>query len=221
MARVSDLPSTPLSFTADSIHVPFPAGFRKILKKFDKVTSSSLQKAYMEKVVRRAYPFKEETQNHLNEAIQSVIPLYSKVATRGDTNEALRQLKIQLREHVVWERNTIWREMIGLERKGWIGGGGRRRAGDGETSTSNKGAMDKPILVQKELSTGDGGHYMSTPCGRFRIPGWVSKETIGGTVALVAFIAILCSNLFDRVEERNCLAILVFASIFWAMEVCA
>jgi len=163
----------------------------------------------MSGTLTKAYPFSEETQTHLDDALQSLIPLYAKVATRGDTNEALRQLKIQLREHVVWERNTIWREMIGLERKGWSGGG---EAGGSRT-------MDKPIVMQKEMDGHQQDTHVQTFAGKFRIPRAISKESVGGAIAIIAFVAILSSNAFDRVEERNCLAILVLASIFWAMEV--
>lgn len=171
----------------------------------------------MSTVLAHSYPFRETTQIYLDESLQSLIPLYAKVSTRGDTNEALRQLKIQLREHVVWERNTIWREMIGLERKGWSGGGGGERA-RGDHRLNN---IDIPMIVQKELDHPDGNasNHLQTPLGRFRVPLWVTKETIGGSLAIIAFVSILASNAFHRVEERNCLAILVLASIFWAMEV--
>lgn len=137
--------------------------------------------------------------------------------TRGDTIEALRQLRIQLREHVVWERNTIWREMIGLERKGWSGAGTQ---GNRRSSQSGGTGLDKPIVMQKELNAdAEVIKVITTPLGKFRLPNWLSKEAVGGCIAVVAFVGILWSNLFDRVEERNCLAILVFASIFWALEV--
>lgn len=193
------------------------AGFRKILKKFDKVTECQLQKKYMSTILLKSYPFRDETQTKLDEALQSIIPLYARVVTRGDTHEALRQLRIQLREHVIWERNTIWRDMIGLERKGWSGAGtglNARRASGGGTG------LDKPMLMQKELEDPDvQAQTVSTPLGRIRLPNWLSKEVVGGIIAVVAFIAILVSDFGDRVEERNCLAILVFASIFWALEV--
>lgn len=192
------------------------AGFRKILKKFDKVTESNLQKPYMSQVVANSYPFRESTQAHLDQALQSLIPLYGKIVTRGDPTEALRQLRIQLREHVVWERNTIWREMIGLERKGWSGGAG----GSGRRASGGGAGVDKPIV--KESPTSAHIHrdsYVRTPFGRLKVPQWATKETLGGSIAIIAFVGILSSNLFDRVEERNCLAILVLASTFWAMEV--
>jgi phosphate transporter len=172
----------------------------------------------MSTVLLQTYPFRDETQTRLDEALQSIIPLYARVITRGDTHEALRQLSIQLREHVVWERNTIWRDMIGLERKGWSGAGtglNARRASHGGVA-----GLDKPILVQKELDELDEeAQTVSTPLGRFRMPNWLTKGTVGGIIAVVAFVAILSSDVLGRVEERNCLAILVFASIFWALEV--
>lgn len=170
----------------------------------------------MSGTLAQAYAFTQETQTHLDDALQSLIPLYAKVSTRGDTNEALRQLKIQLREHVVWERNTIWREMIGLERKGWSGGGGIGADTGGNRSSA---AMDKPIVMQKEMHGDNKDTHIQTIVGRFRIPRAITKESTGGAIAIIAFVAILSSNAFDRVEERNCLAILVLASIFWAMEV--
>lgn len=188
------------------------------MKKFDKVTECQLQKKYMSSVLLKSYPFRDETQTKLDEALQSVIPLYARVVTRGDTHEALRQLRIQLREHVIWERNTIWRDMIGLERKGWSGAGTGLNAR--RSSMVNGQGLDKPIVLQKELDDPDEeAQIVSTPLGRFRLPKWMTKEVVGGIIAVVAFISILMSDFGDRVEERNCLAILVFASIFWALEV--
>lgn len=169
----------------------------------------------MANVIAKSHPFSPATQAKLDESLQSVIPLYAKVVTAGDTSDALRQLQTQLREHVVWERNTIWRDMIGLERKGWSGG-----AKSGAHSPKHRQSINKPIVMQKEINHEDENKgIVETPMGRFRIPKWIAKETIGGVAAVVAFLLILSSNTFDRVEERNCLAILVLASIFWAMEV--
>ena len=40
---------------------------------------------------------------------------------------AKKELRLHLREHVVWERNTVWREMIGIERKAQAANLGIRR----------------------------------------------------------------------------------------------
>ncbi|GAA5910816.1 hypothetical protein JCM6882_003435 [Rhodosporidiobolus microsporus] len=174
-------------------------GLSKVLKKFDKITSSSLRQPYMTTVVDRTFPFEPTTQTRLQDAIASIIPLYADLATGGDPDLALKQLKAHLREHVVWERNTVWREMIGLERRGWTG----RRSGPNGTGT------DLP-LVQPA----------SPPPGEAQAKArWINSQTVAGAVAVVLFFGILSAQWFDRVEEQNCLALLCFVTIFWALEI--
>ncbi|GAA5826045.1 hypothetical protein JCM11251_000105 [Rhodosporidiobolus azoricus] len=173
-------------------------GLSKVLKKFDKITSSSLRQPYMTTVVDRTFPFEPSTQSRLQEAIASIIPLYADLATGGDTELALKQLKAHLREHVVWERNTVWREMIGLERRGWTG-----RSGPNGTGT------DLP-LVQPN----------SPPPGEAKANArWINSQTVAGALAILLFFGILSGSWFDRVEEQNCLALLCFVTIFWALEI--
>ncbi|GAA6036484.1 hypothetical protein JCM8097_003529 [Rhodosporidiobolus ruineniae] len=187
-------------------------GLSKVLKKFDKITGSSLRNAYMTSVVDRTFPFEPTTQERLRAGIASLIPLYADLATGGDTELALKQLKAHLREHVVWERNTVWREMIGLERRGWTG----RRSGPNGTGT------DLPLVQPASPPPGaeDKSTELRTPVGRFRVPGWLNTQTVAGGVAVLLFLGILqFGDWFDRVEEQNCLALLCFVTIFWALEV--
>lgn len=44
--------------------------------------------------------------------------MYAKCVTRGDHSAALRQLRVNQREQIAWERDTVWRQMIGKERRG-------------------------------------------------------------------------------------------------------
>lgn len=159
----------------------------------------------MSTVVDKTFPFESTTQERLTTAIQSLIPLYADIATQGDQDFALKQLKAHLREHVVWERNTVWREMIGLERKGWGGTGGGARSG-----------IDVPIVQGQK---GEAKLEVVTPVGRFFLPSWLNGQVIAGLFAVLMFAALLNVEWFDRVEERNCLALLAFVTIFWALEV--
>ncbi|CAG8784907.1 18343_t:CDS:2, partial [Dentiscutata erythropus] len=92
-------------------------GFSKILKKYDKVTSNNLKVSYLSNVVNDAYPFKASTVKNLEDHIVKVQEIYSHLCTSADMDAAMRELKTHLREFIVWERNTIWRDIIGLERK--------------------------------------------------------------------------------------------------------
>jgi phosphate transporter len=173
--------------------------------RYDKITGSSLRSHYMSSVVDHAFPFESSTQTRLQDAISSIVPLYAELATNGNQDFALKQLKAHLREHVVLERNTVWREMIGLERKGWSG-----RGGTGATTDLPVAAPSTKLLETTEIKT---------PVGRFRVPAWVNQQVIAGGLATLLFFVILSSQWFDRVEEQNCLALLAFVTIFWALEV--
>lgn len=180
-------------------------GLSKVLKKYDKITNSSLRSKYMKEVVDSTFPFESVTQERLTAAIQSLVPLYADIAASGDTDFALKQLNAHLREHVVWERNTVWREMIGLERRGWGTGGAGKRAG-----------TDVPIVRGQKAETKT---ELVTPVGRFHLPSWLTTQVVSGVLALLLFGGLLNADWFDRVEEQNCLALLVFVTIFWALEV--
>ncbi|GAA5961781.1 hypothetical protein JCM3765_004069 [Sporobolomyces pararoseus] len=184
-------------------------GLSKVTKKYDKITGSSLRSHYMSSVVDHAFPFESSTQTRLQDAISSIVPLYAELATNGNQDFALKQLKAHLREHVVLERNTVWREMIGLERKGWSGrgGGGATR---GISTDLPVAAPATKLLESTEIKT---------PVGRFRVPAWLNQQVIAGGLATLLFFGILSAQWFDRVEEQNCLALLAFVTIFWALEI--
>ena len=158
----------------------------------------------MTTVVDATFPFERATQDRLTAAIQELIPIYAAIVTLGDEDFALKQLKAHLREHVVWERNTVWREMIGLERRGWDGAG-----------KINGGTYAPMIQGQK----GETKTELDTPLGRFFLPSWLSGQAIAGIFAVILGVGLLYAKWFDRVEEQNCLALLAFVTIFWALEV--
>ncbi|KAK4049903.1 low-affinity phosphate transporter [Microbotryomycetes sp. JL221] len=187
-------------------------GLSKILKKYDKITNSSLRSEYMKQVVDKTFPFEQVTQQRLQSAIQTLIPLYANVASNGDEEFALKQLNAQLREHIVWERNTVWREMIGLERRGWGGASSALTGGKATTST------DIPIVVNSNNTSSDKTELV-TPVGKLTLPSWLTGHVIAGVIALLVFGILLNVNWFDRVEEQNCLALLVFVTILWALEI--
>ncbi|SPC66321.1 probable PHO91 - similarity to Pho87p and Pho90p [Ustilago sp. UG-2017b] len=181
-------------------------GMRKILKKYDKITKSHLKDRYLNESLGTQQPFTAETKKNLDECIDRLIQLYAKVVTAGDVGAAGMQLKTHLREQVVWQRNTVWREMIGIERRAQgaalertVMGGGRR----------DEYEAKKPVRFR-------------TPCGSVGLPVWLSMSTVHLIIAFTALVALLKApglRFFNRVEEQNCLAMLVFCTILWATEV--
>ncbi|KAF9949116.1 low-affinity phosphate transporter [Mortierella alpina] len=169
-------------------------GFSKILKKFDKISENNTKKTYMNQVVLQAYPFKQETTAKLQEQIDRVTSIYAKIFTNGDVEVAKRSLKMHLKEHMVWERNTIWRDMIGIERKS-------QAVGVRASSALAKG----PVVIK-------------TPCGSFQLPEFLSRDVFVMALCCIVFIVLLNVELFEQPEQQNCFAILVFASMLWATE---
>ncbi|KAF0521909.1 SPX-domain-containing protein [Gigaspora margarita] len=92
-------------------------GFSKILKKYDKITNGDLKTSYLNGAVNDTYLFKASTLKNLEDQILKIREIYANICTNADMDAATRELKTHLREFIVWERNTVWRDIIGLERK--------------------------------------------------------------------------------------------------------
>ncbi|CAO1634374.1 unnamed protein product [Jaminaea pallidilutea] len=176
-------------------------GMKKILKKYEKILGSGLKDTYLGQVVRQQYPFRPDTMQALDARIGVLIQLYAKVVTSGDVRLAQSQLKAHLREQVVWQRNTVWREMIGIERRAQ--GASLEQTVMGRPS--NDGEKPKPIKIFG-----------------FTLPLWLGVSAIQLAIAITLLVLLLKApglRFFPRVEEQNCLALLVFCTILWATEV--
>ncbi|KAI0636294.1 Sodium/sulfate symporter [Trametes polyzona] len=173
------------------------AGFRKILKKYDKVTDSNLQDRYLHDVVEQAAPFQQAAKDRLNSKISLLVELYARCVTHGDTVEARRQLKLHQREHIAWERDTVWRQMISQARRG-------------ASDESGMIAMGGSLIIEPER----GLLNVQTPVGRVKL----TAKMLYALIGLVVFLVLLNVQIVDGAEANKCLAILVFATILWATE---
>ncbi|RPA86965.1 SPX-domain-containing protein [Ascobolus immersus RN42] len=189
-------------------------GFTKALKKFDKTLETNLRPAYLEEKVNKAHPFRKETMDHLDEAIAKVEGLYADIITGNNLDQAKRELRLHLREHVVWERNTVWRDMIGIERKAQAA-----KMGLGRNVLGAEPEDDKIRLLGDEVDTSL-MRYVNTPVGRVRCPKWLFSSDFFMLLGVIAIFTVCLSvKLFDTPEQQNCFAILVFVSLLWATEI--
>lgn len=124
--------------------------------------------------------------------------LYARCVTRGDSIAAKRQLKIHQREHIAWERDTVWRQMIGQERRGEGGEAGAIRA------------LGGTLLLEPEKGLVD----LQTPAGRFKL----TTKHIFLLVSVIVFVVLLNVKVVESEEANRCLAVLVFATVMWATE---
>ncbi|KAK4153896.1 hypothetical protein C8A00DRAFT_33371 [Chaetomidium leptoderma] len=186
-------------------------GFSKVLKKFDKIIDRRLRSKYMDTFVEPAYPFNPETTKGLEERISQMVQAYTVIVTNGDAETAVRDLRSHLREHVVWERNTVWRDLIGMERRAEAASLGHTLLGrDADPQKTRLQGDDEIVLPTKEITT---------PLGRFMCPTWlITSTTLTLIIIMSIFFALLYVPILEKPEQQNCLALLVLVSLLWATE---
>lgn len=188
-------------------------GFEKVLKKYDKIMDRKLKKTYLSKYVYPAYPFQQSTMDELTRNLERVESAYAQIGTKGDIAEAKRELRLHLREHVVWERNTVWREMIGIERKAQAANIGISHTLLGRDTTGGK-IRRQGDDVESDMKEVD------TPIGRYRCPQWLLSRTFWILLSCIAvFVVLLVVPIMEAPEQQNCLAMVIFVSLLWATEV--
>ncbi|THW45042.1 SPX domain-containing protein [Aureobasidium pullulans] len=187
-------------------------GFAKVLKKYDKTLDRKLKSSYIKANVDNAYPFQQDTTDRLNVNIEKLETAYADLVTKGDVDLARRELRLHLREHVVWERNTVWREMIGIERKAQAANMGLGQTMLGGIEDRGKARLqgDEELEATKEVVT---------PLGKYRCPRFLLSSTFYTLVAVVAvFFILLFAPIMESPVEQNCLALVVLVSLLWATE---
>jgi phosphate transporter len=112
---------------------------------------------------------------------------------QDDVAAAQRFLKLNLREHVAWERDTVWRQMIGRERRG-----------EGGTP------LGAPVDTTEEKA-----FEVKTRVGRVRL----SRRWVWVALSASIFTILLNVQTVDEEEANRCFAVLVFATFLWATEV--
>ncbi|KAI6863241.1 SPX domain-containing protein [Hortaea werneckii] len=193
-------------------------GFSKVLKKYDKTLDRSLKSAYLANNVKPAYPFLPSTMETLNDHLLDVEKAYAGIVTSGDLETARRELRLHLREHVVWERNTVWREMIGIERKAQAANLGIRGTMLGRDTADQEHARR-----QGDAAVDSSTKEVSTPVGRYTCPRFLLTSTFWTLIFCLAVFAVLlfgggAASIVDDPAQQNCLALVIFISLLWATE---
>jgi len=88
-------------------------GFEKILKKHDKLVGMNTKEEFLSRLEQYSF-YNAQELNSLKERLELI---YSSLFCNNDISRAKDELYGSVREMIVWERNTIWREMLQQERK--------------------------------------------------------------------------------------------------------
>ncbi|GJJ78406.1 phosphate transporter [Entomortierella parvispora] len=167
-------------------------GFQKIVKKHDKLARSHTLNTYMSTVVDVAPPFQSESRKQLDDQILRLQAIYARTCTKGNMSQAAKELRSHLREYIVWERNTIWRDMVGQERKA-----------EGARAIDPK-EQEPWILFGYPI--------------RF-ITAKNARHLLLGLIGCGLFAVLMSVQIFDTREQNRCFAILITVAYFWATEV--
>lgn len=109
---------------------------------------------------------------------------------------AKQQLKLHQRENIAWERDTVWRQMIGRERRG-------------EGVVAN--TLGATLVKEPE----PGIFAIPSPFGKISI----TRKVLYLIIALVVFAVLLNVQVVSGQEANRCFAVLVFCTLLWATEV--
>jgi phosphate transporter len=146
-------------------------------------------------VIDEARPFTQASKEALDHIIVDLQALYAKCVCRGDVDIARRELRLHQREHIAWERDTVWRTMINQARRG---------GDDGD------GGIGHPTVVPDEKE-----HPAVVSIGKFKL----TKKMVAVFVSVIVGVILLNVQVVEGIEANRCLAILVFSTIMWATEV--
>lgn len=193
-------------------------GFSKICKKFDKSLDTNIKSDYLSIIKKNSKIFnKKNSSTKLNLLISDTIDLYSKLLNIT-YNDAKDRLSSHLKEHIVWERNTVWKDMINLER--------RFQSTTNDTTTNDNNNMedittDENIPLLSDSSKNLKKKHKKKKKHLFYI--LKKPNSIKFIVITIIFFILLLQqpttfNLDDN-QQRNCLAILIYSSLLWATEV--
>lgn len=174
-------------------------GFGKALKKFDKLLQTKIKSDYLAKLEDN-YVFRDTTIENLNNKINNIVKLYS-IFTHNNINEAKLELGTNLREKIVFERNTVWRDMIGMERK-------------------SQAVYAKPEFTKDNLITNGKPIIIKLGAGRqLVVPEFLySFGTFKIVFITLVTVILLNTSPFDDKQQKNCFAVLICCSLLWASE---
>ncbi|QHS75913.1 Pho91p [Saccharomyces paradoxus] len=147
-----------------------------------------------------------------------------------DFQDAERELSSHLRDHVVWERNTVWKDMMNLERKYQSA-----KTDNKKFSKLSSSQLRPSANITESMAMSSGGAGIIAPSTDsitfhelMHLPPkqWlkfiISQTSFLKFVLITScFIALLTFNLTPFTKDslqKNCFAILIYASLLWATE---
>lgn len=193
-------------------------GFLKISKKFDKTLNCTVKKDLIEsgEFFDDTHIFLPDTFTNLDDKISYLIYYYSVITDQeNDLQTCKDELRSYLRDYIVWERNTVWKDLLGLEsQQNDFASAGRPNV-NGEISTLENLThleyysyhLKRPINLK--LFTID---KLSIPKLFFTL------RALKIYFIIVFTIVLLAVKTFNDEAQHRCMALVECVALLWATE---
>ncbi|KAI9487972.1 SPX domain-containing protein [Zychaea mexicana] len=162
--------------------------FQKITKKWDKITGSNLRTTYCKEIVDVAHPFQQSRLQEIDTAMKLIEQMYAAVFTEGDITSAIGELKLHMRDHIHYERNTVWKDMVGKERETFDA-----------HAVQYKPGFNIPII--------------KVFCSRMTV-----RRICTLLLSVVMYACLMSFDTLESEAASKCLALLIFVAMLWAFE---
>ncbi|AAS53999.2 AFR628Cp [Eremothecium gossypii ATCC 10895] len=188
-------------------------GFFKITKKFDKTLSCTVRSDLIEsgELFKETYVFQPSTFDNLDNNISQLVEFYAVITDNDDIEECRHELRSYLRDYIVWERNTVWKDMLGLESTANnIASGGKQ---DGDSADN---------IRQLEYFT----YHLRKPIGvrnlvisQLKVPKCLfTLRALKLYVILALTLVLLNVKTFNDPAQKRCMALVECVALLWATE---
>lgn len=193
-------------------------GFSKISKKFDKVLSCSIKRDLIEsgEFFHDAHIFLPDSITELDNKISHLISYYAVITDQEDDLQTVKdELRSYLRDFIVWERNTVWKDLLGLESQQNDFTSVGRPAVNGEISALENithleyysYTLPKPINIK------------FTTIEKLSIPKlFFTMKALKIYVIIIFTIILLAVRTFHDEAQHRCMALVECVALLWATE---
>ncbi|CAI5757817.1 unnamed protein product [Candida verbasci] len=195
-------------------------GFTKICKKFDKICNYSVKQDFIDNFLpNNSKVFEHATIQSLEQKLDTIVKIYAFLigsvtikTTKEDLESVKNELKSNLRDHIVFERNTVWKDLLSIEKKSYNldldnAATQNNKMGDEANATSSMLYMQ-----MKEIKIWKTNKVISLPAFLFTI------QMVKILITVIAFVILISIKTLNDPVEGRALAVLVACIILFATE---
>ncbi|CAK7897126.1 inorganic phosphate transporter Pho87p [[Candida] anglica] len=195
-------------------------GFTKITKKFDKTCGYSIKQDFVQNFMpNNSRVFLPQTIAVLDAKILEVTKVYALLVekldhhtSRADLDAVKHELKAHLRDHVVWERNTVWKDLLSLEKKSY---NLELHKLASSSKIGDEGNVPRDLILNlrwKRLDVPFTNKSINVPASL------LTWQIVKLAAIITLFVVLMTVKTMNDPEQHRCLAVLATSAALWATE---